>query len=326
MGGVMPERQGAGLPLSDAAAVEIRERARAMGFSLVGISEALNPDDASLRLQEWLDRGFHAGMAWMRTRASERSDPRILVPGARSVISVALNYFTPHRHSRVAGAAKISRYAWGDDYHEIMSVRLKALWDWMCSRFSGIEGKWYADTGPVLDKVWAQRGGIGWIGKNANVITQEFGSWVFLGEIITTLELPPDSPATDHCGTCTLCIDACPTEAIVQPYVVDSNKCLSYLTIEHRGPVEGDITNRYEGWLFGCDVCQDVCPWNDRFARPCADDEFQPREGNLAPDLDALQAMTEREFRSRFDSSPVLRARYEGFMRNVGIVKRAERG
>jgi len=270
-------------------------------------------------LQLWLAKGFQAGMVWMNRNAEQRADPSRVLPGARSIISVAMNYYTntPHRDDPSVG--KISRYAWGDDYHDILTPRLEKLLTWLRQEFPGVEGKVYADTGPMMDKVWAQRAGIGWEGKHTNVITRELGSWIFLGEIITTLDLAPDEPATDHCGTCTLCIEACPTGAIVEPYVVDSNLCLSYLTIEHRGEVTGEVASQFEGWIYGCDVCQDVCPWNRKFSEETSEEGFAPHAENIAPKLLEWKSMSVEEFRERFRGSPVKRAKHEGLMRNIRL-------
>lgn len=300
---------------------EIRSRALALGFSHAGFAVAEPLDRERARLRTWLDRGMHASMEWMRRTEETRGDPRRMLDGARTVVALAMNYFTPHRHTGGSGTGKVSRYAWGDDYHDVMGGRMRELLAWMEERFPGSRGVATVDAGPAMDKVWAERGGIGWIGKHTNVITRDAGSWVFLGEIITTLTLEPDEPATDHCGTCTLCIEACPTSAIVEPSVVDANRCLSYLTIEHRGEVDSAFHDGFDGWLFGCDVCQDVCPWNIRFARPTAEGAFEPREGHRKPSLAAWAAMTPEEFAERFRGSPIRRARHAGLMRTIGILR-----
>src|SRR5512143_874984 len=238
-------------------AVRVKEAALAFGFSHAGIARGDVPLEESRALGAWLDRKYHATMGWMERTRARRGDPSLVLPGVKSVIAVSLNYYTPD--ARRGGRGKISRYAWGDDYHDVLGERLERFQGWLREKYPGEKFLWYADTGPVMDKVWAQRAGIGWEGKHTNVITTDVGSWVFLGEVLTTLELEPDAPATDHCGTCTLCIEACPTGAIVEPYVVDSGLCISYLTIEHRGELPAGAS--LDGWIFGCDVCQDVCPW-----------------------------------------------------------------
>ena len=309
----------------ESATARIRAKALELGISKVGFASAGPLDDEAAHLREWLDRGYHGTMDWMARNLEKRVDPSNVLPGARSVICVALNYYTPTQHSNATGAGKISRYAWGDDYHDVLTNKLKQLWSWMQSEFPGVEGRYYVDTGPVMDKVWASRAGIGWIGKHTNVITDDIGSWVFLGEMITTLELEYDEPATDHCGTCSLCIEACPTQAIVEPYVVDSNRCLSYLTIEHRGEIAPDLAKKFDGWIYGCDVCQDVCPWNEKFSIETHEGAFQPRQFNRNPDLDSWKEMTQKEFSSQFKGSPVKRTKRDGLTRNVRIVLDGQR-
>lgn len=296
----------------------IEERAVALGFCAVGFAGAAVLEHERIHLVEWLGRGFQASMGWMDRTAEKRLDPSSALPGVRTVISVAMNYYSPEERSGSAG--KISRYAWGDDYHDLMGNRLADLAGWIEGEFRGEKATWAVDSRPVMDKAWAVRAGIGWLGKHTNVITRSHGSWVFLGEILTTLEIDPDVAATDHCGSCTRCIEACPTGAIVEPYVVDARLCISYLTIEHRGPVEGGIRSRYEGWIFGCDICQDVCPWNTRFASETREPGFHPREGFVDPALADWRQLTEEEYRGRVHGSPLRRAKYEGLMRNIDIV------
>jgi len=298
----------------------VKSKALALGFSGVGIAAAVNLEEEGARLRDWLGRNYQASMGWMAKTVDRRSDPRQVLPGARSVIAVALNYYTDVQHDTGPGRGRISRYAWGDDYHDVLGRKLGELRDWLVSVSPGAGARAYVDTGPVMDKAWAVRAGIGWLGKHTNVITRGMGSWVFLGEILTTLALEPDDPAEDRCGTCTLCIQSCPTGAIVEPYVVDSNLCLSYLTIEHRGPVVGDVRGRFEGWIYGCDTCQDVCPWNLKFGTPSEDPSFLPREEFVSPPLETWQRMDQAEFSARFRGSPVKRAKHEGLLRNIAVV------
>lgn len=272
-----------------------------------------------MRLQEWLERGMHGSMSWMARNVERRSDPRAVVPGARSVVIVAMNYHTEAPSTHAADEACISRYAWGDEYHRVLGDRLEALFAALQETFPGADGRWYVDTGPVMEKAWAERAGLGWIGKHTNVINRDLGSWIFLGALILDLELVAGRRHGDYCGTCTACIEACPTEAIVAPYVLDARRCISYLTIENRGPIpveyRADIGNR----VFGCDDCQDVCPWN-RFAHKGARAKaFAPRPGSAAPKLVELMRMDGAEFRRRFRDSPVLRAKHRGFLRNVAV-------
>jgi epoxyqueuosine reductase len=305
----------------DRAEDRVKAKARDLGFSLVGIAAVEPLKDEEARLQEWLRRGYQASMAWMERRIEKRCDPREILAGAKSLVCVAMNYQTPYAHSNDDEHGKISRYAWGEDYHRVLGQRLEELRTWMKGEFPETDATWYVDTGPVMEKAWAERAGIGWQGKHSNVISRTLGSWIFLGEIITTLSLEPDPPETDHCGTCRLCIDACPTDAIVEPYVVDSGKCLSYLTIEHRTEISGKITGQFDGWIYGCDVCQDVCPWNQKFAEPSAEQAFMPREDRAEPKLEEWSRMSREEFAERFRESPVKRTKWEGLMRNIGIVR-----
>jgi epoxyqueuosine reductase len=298
----------------------IKQKAHELGFDYVGISPAEPLTEEAEHLAEWLSRGYHAAMYWMERNRDRRTDPRTIIPGAQAVISVAINYYTPHEISDHPERGKISRYAWGDDYHGVVGERLKKLWEYINEIEPGAEGRYYVDTGPVMDKVWAARAGIGWIGKHTNLISREHGSWLFLGEIITTLGLEFDIPTQDYCGTCRRCIDACPTDAIVDEYVLDSNKCLSYLTIEHRGDIPDGIKPNTEQWIFGCDICQDVCPWNIKFALPSAVEEFQPRPENLNPLLIDIVTMAQEDFNRRFRKSPVKRTKLKGLKRNARAV------
>ena len=306
--------------MANSITAQVKARALEFGFTAVGIAPAVPLGEEGARLQEWLARGYQGTMHWMERSTEKRIDPGEVLQGARSIIAVALNYYTDVPHPPGPGDAKISRYAWGDDYHDILGDRLRRFAAWLSEEYPGCSARPYVDTGPVMDKVWAARAGIGWEGKHTNVITRSHGSWVFLGEILTTLELEPDEPALDRCGTCTLCIEACPTDAIVGPYLVDSNLCLSYLTIEHHGAIEGEITEQFDGWVYGCDVCQDVCPWNLKFAFPSPEAGFAPRSGNEAPDLTAWQEMNQSEFSARFRKSPIKRTKLEGLLRNIRIV------
>lgn len=299
---------------------EIKTKALELGFCEVGIARAESLNAESTHLAEWLVRGYHGTMEWMARNFEKRIDPGTVLPNAKSVVSVALNYYTGVEHSKDAEVGKISRYAWGDDYHDVMKGKLEEVLHFIVVKKPKAKGKVYVDTGPVLDKVWAQRAGIGWEGKHTNVITQKYGSWVFLGEIIVDVELEYDSPATDHCGSCTLCIEACPTNAIVEPYVLDSNLCISYLTIEHRGEIREELAGRFDNWIYGCDICQDVCPWNKKFAKPTSIEEFYPREHNVAPILQQVVEMQPEEFSRQFRKSPIKRTKHSGLMRNVKAV------
>jgi epoxyqueuosine reductase len=299
-------------------AQQIKEQARAEGFDMIGIIRADALEREGERLREWLASGFQGEMRWMEREPEKRADPRLVFPSARSVVAVALNYYTLHEHEDESATGKISRYAWGDDYHDVMSGKLKSLLAWIKEQWPETEGKACVDIQPVMDKAWATRAGIGWIGKHSNLITRTHGSWVFLGELLLNLELEYDrEQVEDHCGTCTLCIEACPTGAIVEPYVVDSNRCISYATIELRAPViPADVAENLQGWLYGCDICQDVCPWN-RFEQPTSESRFEPREGNVNAELSEILELTPETYAERFRRSAIKRAKLTGIKRNA---------
>ncbi|HEY0169786.1 MAG TPA: tRNA epoxyqueuosine(34) reductase QueG [Pyrinomonadaceae bacterium] len=296
----------------------VKRRARELGFQKVGVvrAEALTGERA--RLEEWLARGYNASMGWMERGVERRTDPRELLHGARTLVAVALNYYTPHEHASDPAAGKISRYAWGDDYHDVLGEKLKALLAYVKELAPGVEGKVCVDAQPAMDKAWAVRAGLGWIGKHTNLITRDYGSWVFLGELILDAEMEYDTAREqDHCGTCTLCIDACPTRAITEAYVVDSNLCISHATIELRdAELPPEVASNLDGWLYGCDVCQDVCPWN-RFEQPSEEPRFEPRPGALAPALEEVAGLSHEVYVERFRRSPVKRAKLAGLQRNA---------
>ncbi len=297
---------------------QVKQKARSLGFHKVGIAPVDADTDESVRqrLKAWLALGYQADMAWMEN--SKRCDIRACMPEVQSIICVALNYYTPHQRPEGQEYAKISRYGWGRDYHKVMHKKLKALTNWLTEQGEDIQARYYADTGPVPDKVWAQRAGIGWIAKNGNVITREYGSWVFLGEVLTNVSFTPDAPHTEHCGSCTRCLDACPTGAIAKPFVVDANRCIAYHTIENRADELPDsIKPHLEGWVAGCDICQDVCPWNQRFARETDVEEFQPYSWNVAPTLTELANISDEEWNRRFPASALRRIKPEMLRRNA---------
>jgi len=296
----------------------LKERALSEGFEKVGIVPAERLDGAHNRLLEWLGRGYHGQMAWMARDPEMRTDPRRLFPAARSVVVVAKNYCTAARHTDDPETGKVSRYAWGDDYHEVVGSRLRSLLAWIKEEIPQAEGKVCIDIQPMMDKAWAARAGLGWIGKHTNLITTEYGSWVFVGELLLNIELEYDNElVADHCGSCTLCIDACPTSAISEPYVVDSNKCISYATIELRdAKLPNNVADNLEGWLYGCDICQDVCPWN-RFEQNTDESRFQPREGNVNIDLADVLELTTATYAERFRGSAMKRAKLAGLQRNA---------
>src|ERR1051325_8363824 len=259
----------------------IKQRALGEGFEKVGIVPAVALDREGDQLRRWLDRGYHGNMAWMARAPEVRTDPRKFFPAARSLVVVAKNYYAPAKHSDDQTTGKVSRYAWGDDYHDVVSGKLRSLLGWIKTEIHEAQGKVCVDIQPMMDKAWAARAGLGWIGKHSNLITTDYGSWVFIGELLLNLELEYDSELVeDHCGTCTLCIDSCPTSAIAEPYVVDPNKCISYATIELReAELPEAVAENLEGWFYGCDICQDVCPSN-RFEQGPDEPRFLPRDGN----------------------------------------------
>jgi len=303
---------------------EIKSKAFELGFHKVGIAAAEPLTREHSHLSDWLGKGFHANMAWMEREPEKRSDPRLLLPEARSIVVVALNYFTPNEHSDDTGTGKISRYAWGDDYHDVVREKLAELLDRIKALDPSANGKICVDTAPMMDKAWAVRAGLGWLGKHSNVITTDIGSWIFIGSIILDIELDHDRDiVTDHCGTCSACLDACPTNAIVEPYVVDAGKCISYATIELRDETLPDnIAEHLNGWLYGCDICQDVCPWN-RFEKPTDESRFEPRHGETTLRLDQLAGMEHEEYVERFRKSAVKRAKLGGLKRNAAALKRS---
>jgi epoxyqueuosine reductase len=296
----------------------IKERAAAAGFEKVGIVPAGALDREYDHLGEWLRRGYQGEMKWMARDPEMRTDPRKFFPAARSVVVVAKNYYTAAQHESDNETGKVSRYAWGDDYHEVVGARLHSLLSGIKEIVPDAEGKVCVDIQPMMDKAWAVRAGLGWLGKHTNLITTEYGSWVFIGELLLNLELEYDSEQIDdHCGSCTLCIDACPTGAITEPYVLDSTKCISYATIELRSDdIPAGVKENLEGWLYGCDICQDVCPWN-RFATVTDEARFQPRAGNVNAQLSAVIELTPETYAERFRSSAMKRAKISGLQRNA---------
>ena len=298
----------------------IKAKARELGFDLCGVAPADSFPELSF-LQEWLDRGYAGSMAWMARNADRRADVRAVVPGARSVIATGTIYNTdrPYSQELPPGVARISRYAWGDDYHDVLKARLDALLAWMRTESAeAFAAAAYVDTGPVQERVYAQYAGLGWIGKNPCLINPELGSWLFLGEIITTLALEPDAQGLEQCGTCTRCIEACPTGALVEPGVLDSNRCLSYLTIEHRGDIPEEHRSAIGAHVYGCDICQEVCPYNQP-APHSSDPAWQPRAGLDLPRLVDLWRRPDAELRELLKGSAMTRAKVAGLRRNLAV-------
>ncbi|MEM1366870.1 MAG: tRNA epoxyqueuosine(34) reductase QueG [Cyanobacteria bacterium P01_H01_bin.15] len=292
----------------------IKAKAYELGFHLVGIAPAQDDPEARDRLNRWLERGYQGSMAWMAS--PRRQKLTAVMPAVQSVISVGINYYTPYQRPEGPDNAKVSRYGWGRDYHKILNRRLKALSRWLQEQVPQIQTRYYVDTGPVADKVWAEKAGLGWIAKNGNLINRQYGSWVFLGEVLTDLSLTPDQPHTAHCGTCTRCIEACPTNAITEPSVIDATRCIAYHTLENRDeeiPAHIDLA----GWVAGCDICQDVCPWNQRFAQETDIVDFAPYPAHQTPKLTELAHLTEAEWDRRLLGSPWRRIKPYMWRRNA---------
>ena len=295
-------------------AQKIKQFAKELGFSFCGISKAEFLEEEAPRLEMWLQQGMHGKMSYMENHFDKRLDPRLLVPGAKSVVSLLFNYHTEKKQN--ADAPKVSKYAFGEDYHDVVKDKLHLFLQKINDEIGAVAGRAFVDSAPVLDKAWAKKSGLGWIGKNANLINKGHGSFFFIAELIIDLELDADGPVKDYCGTCTACIDACPTDAIVEPYVVDGSKCISYLTIELRDAIPLEFKNKMTEWAFGCDICQDVCPWN-RFSKPHQEPRFEASDDFLGMKKNDWVEMTEEVFTQRFKKSPLSRAGYLGLIKNV---------
>lgn len=294
-------------------------KAKELGFDLIGFARAELLEKEIKNLKEWLNKGYHATMEYMNRNIEKRFDVRNIFPEAKSVISLAINYFVVDNYTNKNGTGKVSRYAWGKDYHLIMWEKLEILEDELKAIEPSFQSKFYVDTGPVMDKVWAVRSGVGWMGKHTNVISREIGSWFFLATMITNYEFEYNELIPDYCGTCRACIDACPTGAIVNEYVLDSNRCISFLTIENKGEIPEEFKDKFDNWIFGCDICQDVCPWNKKFSKPTSEHEFNTK-ANKELEIDKILNMTDEEFKERFQSSPISRAKLSGLKRNAKFI------
>lgn len=293
----------------------IKDTANKLGFLSCGIAQAGFLAEEAPRLTKWLNEKMHGEMAYMENHFDMRLDPTKLVDGAKSIISLSYNYFT--NQSQIdANAPKISKYAFGEDYHFVIKEKLKTFIQILKENIGDFNGRVFVDSAPVMEKAWAQKSGIGWVGKNANLITQKQGSFFFLAEIILDIPLSYDAPATDHCGTCTKCIDACPTQAIVEPYIVDGSKCISYFTIELKNEFPKEMKGKFDNWMFGCDICQDVCPWN-RFSKPHQENKFVASEKMLNMNAREWKELTEETYQIIFKTSAVKRTKFEGLKRNL---------
>lgn len=296
----------------------IKAEAKRLGFLSCGISKAEFLEDEAPRLEAWLKAERNGKMGYMENHFDKRLDPRLLVPGGKSVISVLLNYYSDDQQPE--GAPKISKYAYGADYHFVIKEKLKELFSFIHQEIGEVNGRVFVDSAPVMDRAWAEKSGLGWIGKNTNLITQKVGSYFFIAEMILDLDLEYDLPTTDHCGTCTACIDACPTEAIVAPYQLDATKCISYLTIELKDQLPTEFQGKMDNWAFGCDVCQDVCPWN-RFSKQHNEPLFNSKPEILNYSKKDWEELTSDTFNTIFKNSAISRTKYEGLKRNIDFLK-----
>jgi epoxyqueuosine reductase len=297
-----------------------KQKALAEGFLLAGVARAEYMSEEALRLEQWLKKDYHGEMSYMANHFDKRVEPTLLVPGAKSVISLAYNYYNPAMQVD-ADAPKISMYAYGKDYHKVLRKKLKKLFQWLSDQVGAIQGRYFVDSAPVLERDWAKRAGVGWIGKNTMLIHPRHGSWFFLAEIIVDYEMEYDTPMDDYCGTCTRCIDACPTDAIDENgYLMDGSKCISYATIELKNDIPEFFKGKMENFMFGCDICQQVCPWN-RFSRPHEEPQFEPKEALMQMDKKAWQEISENLFEELFESSAVKRTGYEGLRRNIRFLQ-----
>ena len=297
----------------------IKNEAKRLGFLSCGISKADFLEEEAPRLEQWLKKNMHGEMQYMENHFDKRLDPTKLVEDSKSVVSLLLNYF-PSKEPYDKTAPKISKYAYGTDYHFVIKEKLKQLLEFIYQEIGEVSGRAFVDSAPVLDKAWAAKSGLGWIGKNSNLITKDTGSFYFIAELILDLPLNYDTPTTDHCGTCTACIDACPTGAIVDPYVVDGSKCISYFTIELKNEIPSSFKGSFENWMFGCDICQDVCPWN-RFSKAHSEPLFNPNNKLLSMSKSEWEEITEDLFQEIFKKSAVKRAKFSGLTRNINFLK-----
>ncbi len=294
----------------------IREEAHRLGFAFVGFARAERMDEEAIRLEAWLQQGFHGQMGYMENYFEQRVDPRLLVDGARSVVSLVYNYY-PEKQQNDPQAPQLAKYAYGEDYHFVLKRKLRALLEFIQTEIGEVNGRCFVDSAPILERDWARRAGTGWVGKNTLLIHPKAGSFFFLAELILDLELQYDGPIKDYCGTCTRCIDACPTDAIApQGYLMDGSKCISYLTIELREALPESFRGKMANWMFGCDICQDVCPWN-RFSQPHQEPAFEPQPDLLDMTKADWEDLTEEVFQKVFRRSAVKRAKYGGLRRNI---------
>ncbi|MTI40974.1 tRNA epoxyqueuosine(34) reductase QueG [Fulvivirga lutimaris] len=297
----------------------IKQEAENLGFMFCGISKAEFLSEEAPKLEQWLSKGMHGSMQYMENHFDKRLDPTLLVPGAKSVVSLVYNYY-PKKDLTNSDSYKVAKYAYGKDYHYVVKDKLRSFLEVIHDKIGEVDGRAFVDSAPVMERQWAERSGVGWIGKNSLLLNKKSGSFFFLAELILDLELTPDGPVKDFCGTCTACMDACPTDAIPDPYVVDASKCISYFTIELKDQIPNDVKGKFEDWMFGCDICQDVCPWN-RFSKPHNEPAFEPHEQLSGMTKSDWEEITKDVFREIFRKSAVKRTKFEGLKRNIKFLK-----
>ncbi|MCB0743301.1 MAG: tRNA epoxyqueuosine(34) reductase QueG [Ignavibacteriae bacterium] len=303
---------------------QITSKAKELGFDLIGFTKYQLLSNETQLLEEWLKKGYQSGMNYMDRNTDKRKDVSQILENCKSIISLGMNYYVDEEFDKDENCGKVSRYAWGKDYHLIIWEKLDRLIEFIKELDPSFQAKSYVDTGPVMDKAWAVKSGLGWQGKHSNIINKEIGSWFFIANILTNQRFENyNKPIEDFCGTCTACIDACPTKAIVQDYVVDANKCISYLTIENKNIIPDEFIGKFENWIFGCDICQDVCPWNIKFAEETFLNEFKNIENKIIS-FTEIKDMENRQFKSKFEGSPILRAKLKGLKRNSEFLQKEE--
>lgn len=293
----------------------MKATARKLGFSFCGVSKAEFLREEAPRLEAWLRKGYQGKMGYLENHFDKRLDPTLLVPGARSVVSLLYNYY-PEKDLSEAGGYKVAKYAYGEDYHFVVKEKLRNFMEAIQLSIGQVQGKAFVDSAPVMERAWAKKSGVGWIGKNSLLLTRERGSFFFLAELIIDLELAYDGPLKDYCGTCTACMDACPTDAIPEPYAVDGSRCISYFTIELKEEIPAEVRGKFENWIFGCDICQDVCPWN-KFSKPHHQPRFDPSPEFQNMTKNDWKDLTEEVFQKVFKDSPLKRTKFEGVKRNI---------
>jgi epoxyqueuosine reductase len=298
---------------------EIIKIAEEFNFDLIGFSKVRELETETGRLSEWLSKGYHAGMAYMERNIEKKLNVKNILPEAESIISLGLNYYHDIEYGKGSNTGRISRYAAGNDYHEVIAGKIEKIIERISETYPDFRAKYYIDSGPVMDKAWAVNAGLGWMGKNSNIINGKIGSWFFIANIITNYVFDYDVPVNERCGSCTACIDACPTNAIFKPYVIDSNRCISYLTIENKGDIPGEFAGKFHSMIFGCDICQEVCPWNIKLAKESSEDEFTVLNKEI--DLAGIGNMSSGEFKSIYKDTPIQRAKLKGIIRNAEFLK-----